>query len=188
MSRSTIHALTAGLMLLMSFAARPFAAESTGLVFEFAPETYVQGLEVEFVDEASAAKATLELLPLYDGYKATWYLNQVGVDCLRSATAKMRSDGQESLLEGGNSIGCHSLTHPMLGWGNRNRIFEEVAGCRMLWEAAANTCVVSFAAPFCSYMNDFDGDASLVDMGRALQQGMRGGLCDGVDLRDFNAP
>lgn len=195
MSNSTIKAMTAGIILLVPFASRSFAAESTGPSFEFPPETYDQVLEVEFADAASASKATLELLPLYDGYdwavssrwddnnganygmrdvlerhgyKATFYLGQIGADCLRNATTKMRSD--EGLLKGGNSIGCHSLTHPMLGWCSRNRIFEEVAGDRMLWEAAANTRVVSFAAPFCCYMNEFEGDPSLVDMGRALER------------------
>ncbi len=74
------------------------------------------------------------------------------------------------LLEGGHSIGGHSLTHPRLAYLNRNRIFEEVAGIRTQWEAAADTLLNSYAFSYCNYRNEIESDNVHTDIDRALER------------------
>ncbi len=74
------------------------------------------------------------------------------------------------LLEGGHSIGGHSLTHPRLAHLNRNRIFEEVAGIRAQWEAAADTLLNSYAFSYCNYRNEIEPDSVHKDIDRALER------------------
>jgi len=84
------------------------------------------------------------------GVRGTWYLNH------RNHGAGYEKPGEKfdylqtarGLLEGGNSIGAHSLTHPFITYFHRNRMFEETAGCRIEWEAALDTPVVSYAFSF----------------------------------------
>ena len=61
------------------------------------------------------------------------------------------------LTSGGTTIGGHSLTHPMLSYQSRNRMFEEVLGCRIALEAAFDTLVNSYAFSFCNYRNPIEG-------------------------------
>ncbi len=74
------------------------------------------------------------------------------------------------LLEGGHSIGGHSLTHPRLTYLNRNRIFEEVAGIRVMWEAAADTLLSSYAFSYCDYYNTMEKQNIQKDITRALER------------------
>lgn len=84
------------------------------------------------------------------------------------------------LLDGGNSIGGHSLTHPRLTYLNRNRIFEEVAGIRVMWEAAADTLLSSYAFSYCDYYNTMEKQTIQKDITRALE---RAGFYDIVNQR-----
>ncbi len=74
------------------------------------------------------------------------------------------------LLEGGHSIGGHSLMHPRLSYLNRNRIFEEVAGIRVMWEAAADTLLNSHAFSYCDYYNRMEKQTIQKDITRALER------------------
>lgn len=96
------------------------------------------------------------------GYRGTWYLNE----------PRERFDGEfaRELLSGGNSIGCHSMTHPFLPMLCRNRIFWEVAAVRARWEAATDTTICSFAFPFLAHRNDIEGDALHRDMADMLRR------------------
>jgi len=153
-------------------------------------DTYTQEFEVEFRTEEDAGSASVEALPLYDGYewaissrwddnnskgdlevhavllkhghKATWYLNETNRGLDATVAGK--------LLEGGNSIGGHSLSHPFLAYVNRNRIFEEVAGVRADREAGSDTHIVSYSFSFCNFTNAMEGDAVQIDITRALER------------------
>ena len=173
------------------------------VAFEFPAEKYEQQFVVIFKDAEAANKASIDILALYNGYnwaissrwddnnksdlkmrdvlakhghKATWYLNSV--DIWRNFASTGRA-----LLKGGNSIGGHSLTHPYLTYVNRNRIFEEVAGIRAQWEAAADTLVVSYAFSFCDFHNAMEGDDVQIDIDHALQ---RAGYYNIVNQRYHN--
>ncbi len=132
-------------------------------------ETYTQTVEIEFKNPDVAKKASVSMTPLYNdyewavsarwddnnrdagiivrdlmkkhGYKGTFYLNSwfspwCGKDFRESA---------KEFMEGGNSIGDHSLSHPMITVLNRNRIFEEMARNRAEWEAVTDAQVLSYA-------------------------------------------
>ena len=54
----------------------------------------------------------------------------------------------KELLAGGNSVGGHSMTHPYLTYFHSNRMFAEMAGVRIDWEAALDIPVTSYAYSF----------------------------------------
>ncbi len=159
--------------------------------FECPVEMYEQDIEIEFASEDAADRASVEMLPLYDGHewaissrwddnnaggdrlvkaalvehghKGTFYLNQVG--------ERFSGDVMRELMEGGFSIGGHGIGHPMLTYLNRNAIFEVVARSRADLEAAADTRINSYAFSFCNFRNSLEGDAVHVDITRALERG-----------------
>ena len=154
-------------------------------------QTYGQEFTLTFRSEDAAKKAVVELAPLYNdyawatssrwddnnradvkmcdvlekrGYHATFYLNGVhnrGIDF--SATGK-------EILQGGNSIGAHGLTHPVLSYLNCSRLFEEVARDRVEWEAAADTLVTCYAFAYCNFRNSMMGNAGQINVNRALRR------------------
>jgi len=154
-------------------------------------QRYRQQFTVAFRSEDAAKEAVVELAPLYNdyawatssrwddnnradrkmrdvlerhGYHATFYLNGVnnrGIDF--SATGK-------EILQGGNSIGAHGLTHPVLSYLNCNRLFEEVARDRVEWEAAADTLVTCYAFAYCNFRNSMMGNAGQINVNRALRR------------------
>ncbi|RKY08380.1 MAG: hypothetical protein DRP56_04230 [Planctomycetota bacterium] len=132
-------------------------------------ETYTQAVEIEFRDEDAAKKAIVQMAPLYNDYewavsarwddnfedagfivrdlmkkygcKGTFYLNSwIGP----WSGEDFRETGRE-FMKGGNSIGNHTLSHPMITVCNRNRIFEEMARNRAEWEAITDSQVLSYA-------------------------------------------
>ncbi len=165
---------------------------------------YTQEFEIEFRDEAAAAKAQLEILPLLNGkeaaissrwddniltdlkmrevlekhgYRGTFYLNaSAGHFYYGKDYGHFEKEGKEygtlgkRLLQGGNSIGGHSLTHPHLTRPNRNRIFEEVMGIRADRESDTDSQINSYAFSFCDFRNDEEGDVVQEDIGEALRR------------------
>ena len=153
--------------------------------------SYAQELTITFRSEEAAKKAAIEPAPLYNdyqwatssrwddnnradtkmrdvlekhGYHATFYLNGVnnhGVNF--AATGK-------AILRGGNSIGAHSLSHPMLSYVNCNRLFEEVVHDRVEWEAAADTPVTCYAFSFCNLRNNMMGNEGQINVHQALRR------------------
>jgi peptidoglycan/xylan/chitin deacetylase (PgdA/CDA1 family) len=154
-------------------------------------QTYRQELTLTFRSEQAAKQAVVELTPLYDdyawatssrwddnnradvrmrdvlenhGYHGTFYLNGVANrDVDFSATGR-------GILRGGNSIGAHGLTHPVLSYVNCNRLFEEVARDRVEWEAAADTPVTCYAFAYCNFRNSVTGNAGQANVNRALRR------------------
>ncbi|MBI2298327.1 MAG: hypothetical protein HYU66_05135, partial [Armatimonadetes bacterium] len=164
---------------------------------EFPAATYRQEVELRLSDEAAARRATLALAPLLDGCEwavssrwddnngddvkmrdvlarhgqhGTFYLNSLWPEWPAGPAAVDSAFGRQ-ILEGGNSIGAHSLTHPLLSYCHRNRIFEETAGDRMVWEAATDRPVVSYAFSYCNFVNGEEGLAVQADIARALERG-----------------
>lgn len=187
---------TAALMLVVTsgWAKLPATEEIPYLHAEFKFPVYTQQLLIEFSTEEEAAKAHIEIAPLYDGYeravscrwddnywdnlkvkehlakhgtKATWYLNSNDIFYL---------DGKDfrpvaaELAQDGHSIGSHGVSHPYMTFLSRNRIFEEFAGVRIEWEAELDVSIVSHATPFIDYRNAHEGDRSQADMLRAMQR------------------
>ena len=138
------------------------------------PSTYLQEFTIRFRDEASAAQAALELQPLLDGHyravscrwddnwtsdnaktrelmeecgiRGTWYLN--GRTFSPENKPADYTPIARKLLEGGNSVGGHSMTHPYVTYFHSNRMFAEMAGVRIDWEAALDKPVTSYAYSF----------------------------------------
>ena len=160
-------------------------------------EEYEQEVTLTFATEAAARTARVRVEPLYDGYewavssrwddnnpadeelrdvltrhghRGTFYLNSLWRDW-SEVTPTVDSAFGRNLLRGGHSLGGHSLTHPLLSYCNRNRIFEETAGVRMVWEAAADTPVVSYAFSYCNFTNPQEGDVVHAAIARALERG-----------------
>jgi peptidoglycan/xylan/chitin deacetylase (PgdA/CDA1 family) len=164
---------------------------------EFPFETYRQEFEVAFKTEGAARKASVTLAPLYNGYawavssrwddnnpadvqmrdvltqhghRGTFYLNSLWPDW-SAVTNTTTSDFGRELLKGGHSLGGHSLTHPLLSYCSRNRIFEEVAGVRMVWEAATDSPVLSYSFSYCNFTNPQEGSVVHAAIARALERG-----------------
>ncbi len=103
---------------------------------------------------------TREVL-LEHGQRGTFFLNDpsrnvYGKDYGLLADRSVSRWGKE-LASGGTTIGGHSLTHPMLSYQNRNRMFEEVLGSRIALEAAFDTLVNAYAFSFCNYRSPVEG-------------------------------
>ncbi len=158
--------------------------------FGVPPETYTQTLRVAFDSPEAAGKASVAVAPLYNdhewavscrwddnnnaadlkmrdvmaahGYRGTWYLN--------APSSWFGPEVGRKLLEGGNSIGGHSMTHPFLTFTNRNRQFWEVLAVRMAWEAAVDRPVCSYAFSFCDFRNPLEGDDVHCDIAEALRR------------------
>ncbi|KPK64205.1 MAG: hypothetical protein AMK73_04760 [Planctomycetes bacterium SM23_32] len=163
--------------------------EPESFMAAFRDEMYEQELTLTFADAASAEKAALEVAPLYGnadwavscrwddnnaadlrmrevmaahGYKGTFYLNEPAPWFGAETAAR--------LLEGGNSIGAHSMSHPFLSFVNRNRQFYEVLAVRMKWEAALDCPICSYSFSFCDFRNAWEGDAVHRDIAAALRR------------------
>ena len=98
---------------------------------------------------------------LEHGHRGTFFLNDpkrniYGKD-YGLLTERSVDDWGRVLAGGGTTIGGHSLTHPMMSYQNRNRMFEEVLGCRIALEAAFDTLVNAYAFSFCNYRNAIEG-------------------------------
>ncbi len=157
--------------------------------FGVPPETYTQTLRVVFDSPEAASKASVAVAPLYSdyewavscrwddnnasdlkmrdvmaahGYRGTWYLN--------APSPWFGAEMGRKLLEGGNSIGGHSMTHPFLTFVNRNRQFWEVLGARMAWEAAVDRAICTYSFSFCDFRNSLEEDDVHCAIAEALRR------------------
>ena len=147
-------------------------------------ETRRQTVTVRLASAEAATRAALRPLPLYGG--AQWAVTSRWDDN-NSAHLKMREtllahghrgtfflndpgrgDLGRRLVGDGITLGGHSLTHPMLTYQNRNRIFEEALGVRVALEAAFDTLVNAYAFSFCNYQSAVEGLAVQRDIAVAL--------------------
>ncbi len=184
--------------------------EPDRLRFAFPAETYKQQIEIVARDEAAARQLQVEMAPLYNDYEwavssrwddnngedvkmrdvlakhghhGTFYLNSLWQDWPTTPT-HVDSEFGRQLIAKGDSLGAHSLLHPFLSYCSRNRIFEEVAGDRMVWEAATDKPVVSYAFSYCNFTNPQEGLAVQADIARCLE---RGGFFDIANEPDWEA-
>ncbi len=178
-------------------------------VNEYNVQFYSQQVKVTFTSEQAAKKASLRIAPLFEGclwsmgsrwddnnggdllmrdclarhgHHGTYYLNGLYRDW-PDATPTCNSAFVKDLLRTGDSIGAHSLTHPFLSYCNRNRIFEEVLGDRILLEAAGDRPVSSYVFSFCNFINAQDGLAVQADIHRVLE---RAGFINCANEADFD--
>jgi len=147
-------------------------------------ETRRQTVTVRLASAEAAKRARIRPLPLYGG--AQWAITSRWDDN-NSAHVKMRetllahghrgtfflndpatSDVGRRLVGDGITLGGHSLTHPMLTYQNRNRIFEEALGVRVALEAAFDRPVNAYAFSFCNYRSAVEGLAVQRDIAVAL--------------------
>ena len=98
---------------------------------------------------------------LEHGHRGTFFLNDPKRNFYGNdyglLTERSVSEMGKALKSGGTTIGGHSLTHPMMSYQNRNRMFEEVLGCRIALEAVFDTLVNAYAFSFCNYRNTIEG-------------------------------
>ncbi len=154
---------------------------------EYPMETYGQELRVVFATPEAARKAFVEVEPLYNGHawavSCRWDDNNVEDLHMRDVmaahghrgtfylNAPRRGFGREigvQLLEGGNSIGGHSMSHPFLTLVSRNRQFWEVLAVRMQWEAATDHPICSYSFSFCDFRSGPEANAVHRDIAQAL--------------------
>ncbi len=74
-----------------------------------------------------------------NGWRATFFLNQVNQDYANDVVRQMVADG--------SSIGAHTLNHPSLSLVVPNAIFYQVLGNRVLLESSLDQCVNTFTFP-----------------------------------------
>jgi len=147
---------------------------------------YRQAATISFDSARSAADAAVEMEPLYGGkewsvscrwddnrladlkmrdvmekhgYRGNWYLT--------APRPNFGADVVRKLLEGGNGIGAHTMTHPYLTLVSRNRLFWEVAEARAVWESVSDRTICSMAFPFLAWRS-VEGDAGYRDIATAL--------------------
>ena len=174
----------------------PRHLQAERVICEFPIPHYSQQFDVVLRDEQAAAQAAVAMTPLYNDYawaissrwddgnpahitmrdvlakhnqRGTFYLNGIQSDWSQIPPSIKDNYGRE-LIKHGNSIGSHSLTHPFLTTCNRNRIFEEVAGVRIQWEAAIDMPVLSYAFSYCNFYNNAERYAVQADITRVLQR------------------
>jgi hypothetical protein len=161
---------TAWLLLAAVCVCRPVSAESMQQ-----HDMYTQWVTITLDDAESAKRANVTIAPLFDdfnravscrwddnwtsdnettrdvmeeyGIRGTWYLNDRGFSPDANAYGDY-APVAERLLRGGNSVGGHSLTHPYLTYFHNNRMFAEMSGVRIGWEATLDKPVVSYAYSF----------------------------------------
>jgi hypothetical protein len=178
---------------------------------DFPPTSYTQEIKLTFGDAAAAAKAQIAIEPLFDGHhravscrwddnapsnvetrqrmensgvRGTWYLNNRnhGSGYVKPGEGYDYLETARCLLDGGNSIGAHSLTHPFLTYFHRNRMFEETAGSRIAWEADLDTPVLSYAFSFIDLRAEPEKERIQLEMLRSLE---RAGLYHTAEYLDF---
>jgi peptidoglycan/xylan/chitin deacetylase (PgdA/CDA1 family) len=178
-----------GIVLTLGFCTLPASAQDGQAPTRY-HEEYGQKLTITFKDAASAARAKLSAMPLPDGKKwavsCRWDDN-TNIDLqMRETMEKAGVSGTfyvlnpssgvggwshntpRRLLKGGNSLGGHGWSHPMIGSLSRNRMFEEVLRTRIHYEADTNSPVCSYAFSFIDYANSLERTASARDVGRML--------------------
>jgi len=155
--------------------------------FEVPMETYTQRVRLGFDSVEHAAEAIISIAPLFGGadwsvscrwddnnlsdlkmrdvmeehgYRGNFYLNR--------PNPRFTGEVAKQLLMGGNAIGGHSMTHPYLSLVSKNHLFWEVAAVRMLWEAATDSPVCSYAFSFCDFRHPVDGRAVQRDIAESL--------------------
>ncbi|WP_182868091.1 polysaccharide deacetylase family protein [Rhodopirellula sp. JC639] len=141
---------------------------------EIGSDQRMQIVTIQFQDQASADRAEIKIEPLFDGHyravscrwddnwtsdnvktremmkeygiRGTFYLND------REFSPENRPADYlpvaKQLLEGGNSIGGHSLTHPFVTYFHSHRMFQEMSGVRIAWESMLDRPVTSYAYSF----------------------------------------
>ncbi|MCI0638868.1 MAG: NEW3 domain-containing protein [Gemmataceae bacterium] len=107
------------------------------------------------------------------GQKGTFYLNdphnwwQDSIDTGVIVPRERFLEIPRRLLNGGNSVGGHTLNHEMLPAMSKNVAFHEIMGVRVALEVAAASPVSSFVYPFVFYQSELrqgDDRADLEDM------------------------
>ncbi len=159
-------------------------------------ETYRQEVTVTFASERDAERAVLRLTALWDdrewavssrwddlnpnnlrmrdvmtrhGHRGTFYLNSWFQNWSEMPESPNYQEAR-ALLQGGHSLGGHSMSHPWLSYCHRNRMFEETAGVRMIWEAATDSPVISYAFSYSNFRNEEEGDSVQHDIIRSLER------------------
>ena len=102
------------------------------------------------------------------GIKGTFFLNAAAGYTAPSEdgvqfTGDTARDLAKALVQGGHSIGDHTLNHEFTPYLNRNRQFYEILGLRVEREENSLNPISTFAFPFMSHRNDLEGEQSQKD-------------------------
>jgi len=111
-------------------------------------------------DDNNTADLKMRQVLLSHGHRGTFFLNNPARgfhgDPYGLLGDHAKSDVGKLLVGDGITVGGHSLTHPMLSYQNRNRMFREVLGVRVALESDYDTLVNAYAFSFCNYRNAVD--------------------------------
>ena len=123
-------------------------------------------------DDNTVADLKMRDVLLAHGHRGTFFLNDPARNFYGKTYGLLgnheRRELGRLLVGRGITVGGHSLTHPMLSYQNRNRIFEELLGSRIVLEAAYDTLVNAYAFSFCNFRNPIEGDRIEHDIGVML--------------------
>ncbi|MDD3155840.1 MAG: polysaccharide deacetylase family protein, partial [Victivallaceae bacterium] len=142
-----------------------------------------QTVRLFFADADAAAKAKIELLGLPDGkelavtcrWDDTWGKHEQTVEAMRRHGIRgsfyMNAPGKPErlrrLLQGGNSLGCHTIDHAWLPNLNANAQFRQFMLNKLLLECASGTPVNSQAIPFTTFSSP-EGAVFQQDLGKIM--------------------
>ncbi len=137
---------------------------------------YTQEVTAEFATPDEARRATAEISKMPNGeelaFTSRWddsNTNNVNMSAtlkksgikgtffLTSASDRYYKEYGSKLLTDGNSVGAHSMHHPILSSRHPAHISSQVMLIRPLLESKLNTTVNCFVLPFCNYSNGIDG-------------------------------
>ena len=154
---------------------------------------YVREYRVEFSSQEEAAAATMTLSALPPGKNVLFSCRWDDSNDRHLKTAEvMRETGcpgtfylcqagpnyyagtMKTLVDGGNTVGNHTLSHPRLTEVGAARLWNEIFENRYLYEVRSQLPVTAFALPFCAWRRKDDPTAA-ARIGKALRHaGMLG--------------
>ncbi len=123
------------------------------------PKNYKLAISARW-DDTNPAHLRTHKLMVKNGLKGTFFQN--GLWAL-----KKDPDYLKKLMQGGCSIGLHTMTHPFLPTVNPNRQFQEYMENRIILETASQSPCNSQVLPYCNY----SGPSSSIawSIGKAMQ-------------------
>ncbi|MCQ2397082.1 MAG: hypothetical protein MJ106_05245, partial [Lentisphaeria bacterium] len=152
--------------------------------------SYEQKFSMTFATSEEAQAAEVTMLPLPEGYELAFSARWDDTNPKHLRTHKVMKDNDikgtffelnpiyltkaelakyySVLLDGGCSLGIHSMTHPFMHLRDANTIFWEYMRCRVLVETLSQTQATTTVLPNSRWKNSAD-DYTARNVGRSIQ-------------------
>lgn len=202
MNKSHALALVSGVLFTATIVTEA-AVTMPSISREYPIPLYNQHVTLHFTTEQAAQQAKLSIAPVYNGHsvaitcrwddandqnttahrlmaqrglKGSYYLNS-------NWQCDLHRDDDYApqamlLLKDGQSIGGHAMSHPYITYLSRNRMFEEMLGVRIEWEARCNTAINSYTFSYVDIRNVLEGDTVHADVMRCLMRSGYQGIAE----------